>query len=195
MAKLSREAIRTLAARQGFRGKELDVMTAIAFAESGGDPNAHVKDNDDDSYGLWQINMIGAMGPARRAQFGISRDSQLLDPDTNAKAAHIIYQSQGLKAWATYTSGAYKQFMNGVTVEDGEDLHNSSNLDDKIAEMNPLNNVANSISALGKTLFSGVSNIGGIIVAIVFVILGVVILSRGILPAGKVAKKVAKAIQ
>lgn len=195
MAKLSREAIRTLAARQGFRGKELDVMTAIAFAESGGDPNAHVKDNDDDSYGLWQINMIGAMGLARRTQFGISRDSQLLDPDTNAKAAHIIYQSQGLKAWATYTSGAYKQFMNGVTVEDGEDLHNSSNLDDKIAEINPLNNVANSISALGKTLFSGVSNIGGIIVAIVFVILGVVILSRGILPAGKVAKKVAKVIQ
>ena len=46
------------------------IATAIALAESGGDPSAH-NDNPktgDDSFGLWQINMFKELGPARRVR-------------------------------------------------------------------------------------------------------------------------------
>src|SRR3954465_3981494 len=100
MAKLTREQIRKLLTDAGFKknGVDTETMVSIAYAESGGNPAAH-NDNPktgDESYGLWQINMIGKLGPARRKAFGITDNKQLFDPATNAKAAHIIYQSQGL---------------------------------------------------------------------------------------------------
>lgn len=87
------------------------LMSAIAMAESGGNPRAHNAIPPDNSYGLWQINMLGSLGPARRKQYGISSNSQLFDPATNARAAAMILKGQGLKAWSTYTSGAYKKYM------------------------------------------------------------------------------------
>ena len=56
--------------RRGFKGKSLDTAYAVAMAESAGNPHAF-NDNwhtGDLSYGLMQINMIGKMGPNRRAQ-------------------------------------------------------------------------------------------------------------------------------
>lgn len=88
-------------------------MSAIAMAESGGNPRAHNAVPPDNSYGLWQINMFGNMGPGRRAQYGISSNEQLYDPAVNARAAAKILAGQGLGAWSTYTSGAYKKYMGG----------------------------------------------------------------------------------
>lgn len=109
------------------------VMAAIAMAESSGNTTAHNPLGLDDSYGLWQINMRGSMGPSRRAQFGITSNSQLYDPAVNARAAAKILASQGLGAWSTYTSGAYKKYLpksSGGTVQAnywsdlGDDLWN-----------------------------------------------------------------------
>lgn len=80
------------------------LMAAIALAESGGDPNSrNDKDNGgkQSSFGLWQISTGTHAAPA----------SNWNDPLTNAKLAVGKYKSQGLKAWGTYTSGAYKPFL------------------------------------------------------------------------------------
>lgn len=85
-------------------------IVAIAMAESGGNTKAHNVGPTDDSYGLWQINMKGRLGPERRSKFRISADSALLDPRTNAQAAAIVYQEQGLNAWSVYP-GKSKQYF------------------------------------------------------------------------------------
>ena len=65
---------------------------AIVMRESRGHPLSHntSKYSGDNSYGLFQINMIGGLGADRREKFGIKSDSELLDPVTNAKAAFYM---------------------------------------------------------------------------------------------------------
>ena len=102
-----------LARSAGFSTEQAVIMAAIAMAESGGRAKAH-NDNrstGDDSYGLWQINMIDRLGPERRRQFGISGNAALFDPTTNAKAARKVYLSQGFGAWSVYKNGAYRQYL------------------------------------------------------------------------------------
>jgi hypothetical protein len=81
------------------------LMAAIAEAESGGNSNAY---NASGATGLWQI--LGAVNPADQPN--------LRDPAVNAHEAVLKYKSQGLGAWTTYTSGAYKAFLNGSTTPD-----------------------------------------------------------------------------
>jgi hypothetical protein len=100
-----------LAKGAGFSESEAVIMAAIAQAESGGNSNARNFKPPDKSYGLWQVNMIGNLGPARMQEFGLSSESQLFDPVTNAKAAYAIRKSQGLGAWTVYKTGAYKNFL------------------------------------------------------------------------------------
>ena len=78
------------------------LMAAIAEAESSGNPNAY---NPSGATGLWQI--LGAVNP--------SDQGSLTNPQVNAHEAVLKYQSQGLDAWTTYTSGAYQQFYQGGT--------------------------------------------------------------------------------
>ncbi len=96
----------------GFDKATAVTMTAIGLAESSGNNRAHNGNasTGDDSYGVWQINMLGAMGPARRQLFGIKDNSELYDPMVNAKAAHAIYQQQGLAAWSTY-QGSHPSYL------------------------------------------------------------------------------------
>lgn len=80
------------------------LMAAIALAESGGDPTAENKTDNSGrqtSWGLWQISN----GTHNEPVPGI------LDPETNAQQAVKKYKSQGLRAWGTYTSGAYQKYM------------------------------------------------------------------------------------
>lgn len=98
----------------GFKGEGLLTAYAVVMAESGSNPLAH-NDNrktGDDSYGLFQINMIDKLGTARLKQFGLQSKEDLLDPLVNAKIAFAI--SKGGKdfgAWSTYNSGAYAKFL------------------------------------------------------------------------------------
>lgn len=84
------------------------------MAESGGNPNAHNKVPPDDSYGLWQINMIGKLGPARRAAYGLKRNADLFDPETNARVmSEISKNGRDFTPWSTFTNGAYKRYTDG----------------------------------------------------------------------------------
>jgi len=97
----------------GFPEDVVPTMTAIALAESGGNPRAHNPNaaTGDNSYGLFQVNMLGGMGPERRREFGIASDKELFDPVINAKAAKRIYDSQGLNAWSVHKNGAYQRHL------------------------------------------------------------------------------------
>ncbi len=112
-----REAqLRDAASKAGFTGNALNTAVAIGMAESGG--NAGEVNNNpgtgDLSYGDWQINMLGAMGPERRAQYGLSSNDALLDPYTNARVAYAMSNGgQNFQPWSTYKSGAYKQYLGG----------------------------------------------------------------------------------
>lgn len=112
MAKLSPAQIAEYAHDAGFRGQDLTVAVAVALAESGGDPKAHNPVPPDNSYGLWQINMIGSLGPARRDQFDLDSNRELFDPAENARAAWAISgRGNSFQPWTTYTSGAYEQYL------------------------------------------------------------------------------------
>ncbi len=71
MTALNSNQLYWLARYAGLVDSRARIAAAIALAESGGNSDAHNGNaaTGDDSYGLWQINMIGAMGPARRVEF------------------------------------------------------------------------------------------------------------------------------
>lgn len=109
---LSQSEIYTLALHAGLSKQKATVAAAIAMAESSGNPNAHNPVPPDNSYGLWQINMKGKLGPARRAEFGLKSNEDLYVPKTNARVmSEISFNGTNFKAWSTYKNGAYKNFM------------------------------------------------------------------------------------
>ena len=84
----------------GFRGKNLKEAWAVAMKESTGRPRSH-NDNPntgDYSHGLFQINMIGSLGPARLKQYKLDSNEELFNPLTNAKIA--FQMSNGGKNWS-----------------------------------------------------------------------------------------------
>ena len=86
----------------GFKGENLREAWAIVMKESSGHPNSHNTNyaTGDNSYGLFQINMIGSLGPDRREIFDINSNSELFDPLTNAESAY--HMSQGGKDWSSW---------------------------------------------------------------------------------------------
>lgn len=112
MPVISDAAIASAARAQGLNPTNTAIAVAVAIAESGGNTNSHNAVPPDNSYGLWQINMLGAMGPARRKQFGLTSNEQLFDPNVNAKAmAALSNGGTNWKPWTTYTRGTYRAYM------------------------------------------------------------------------------------
>jgi len=85
----------------GGNPKLANLMSAIAMAESQGQVGAVNKQSG--AAGLWQIL------PSAHPQYDVNRLTS--DPLYNAQAAVAIEKSQGLGAWSTYTSGAYKEYL------------------------------------------------------------------------------------
>ena len=86
----------------GFRGNDLKEAWAVAKKESNGQPirfNGNSKTGDS-SYGLFQINMIGMLGPERRDKFSLVTNSDLLNPVINAQIA--FHMSNGGKDWSSW---------------------------------------------------------------------------------------------
>jgi hypothetical protein len=104
--------IARVAFEAGFRGEALATMVAIALSESTGNPMAHNPVGKDDSYGLWQINMLGDMGPQRRRMWGLQSNEDLWDPATNARAAYSLVQGRrgGFQDWSDYNNGRYLRY-------------------------------------------------------------------------------------
>lgn len=89
----------------GFEGKSLKTAWAVAMRESRGRPTSrnNTPATGDDSYGLFQINMIGGLGDVRREKFNIEKNSDLFDPVTNAKAA--FYMTARGTNWGSWGLG------------------------------------------------------------------------------------------
>lgn len=123
MPTLTAGQIAAYAQSAGLSPDRAKVAAAIAMAESGGRTDARNPVPPDNSYGLWQINMLGAMGPDRRRKLGISSNEQLFDPAVNARAmAMISNKGANFRPWTTYTSGAYKKHLNGASADPAVDL-------------------------------------------------------------------------
>ncbi len=94
--------LKHLLSKVGFEGDQLKQAWAVVMKESTGRPMAHNQNSrtGDNSYGLFQINMIGSIGPARLQQYGLSNNEELFDPLTNARIAYIL--SEGGKNWSAW---------------------------------------------------------------------------------------------
>lgn len=102
---LSASQIADYARRAGFPESLIPTMTAISLAESGGNPSSRLFTSREDSRGLWQINIKA------HPEFAAY---DLTNPQANADAAYAVWKKQGLNAWTTYTTGAYKSFLGAV---------------------------------------------------------------------------------
>tara|TARA_R110001606_G_scaffold28835_1_gene90747 strand:- start:11061 stop:13292 length:2232 start_codon:yes stop_codon:yes gene_type:complete len=108
------------AMQAGFTKEQAKIMAAIAGGESTFNNRAHNPNRatGDNSYGLWQINMIDEIGVERRRQLGLSSNEDLFDPVTNARAAKAIFDSQGFTAWGAYKDGNAAKYMNAAKALD-----------------------------------------------------------------------------
>lgn len=115
MPRLNYQQVAQLAWDAGWRGKDAQTAVAIARGESQFDTMATRFKGRDHSYGLWQINMLNELGPARRQQFGLSSNEQLFDPRTNARVAFGIWKERGgFTDWSVFNEQKYQLYLNGA---------------------------------------------------------------------------------
>lgn len=93
----NKAALEAIWIQAGGNPAKADIASAVALAESSGNPNAISPTQD---YGLWQINRA-----AHPTQF-------TLNPLANARAA-VAISSNGTNwtPWVTFNSGAYRKFL------------------------------------------------------------------------------------
>ena len=89
----------------GFKGERLKEAWSVAQKESRANPldlnsNSSTGDN---SFGLFQINMIGDLGTARRIAYGLASNDDLFNPVLNAQIAYQM--SDGGKNWGSWKVG------------------------------------------------------------------------------------------
>lgn len=112
MTTLTYDQLYTLARQQGLSSQASNIAAAVALGESGGLTTNYNPRPPDLSYGLWQINMINRLGPARRADFNLGRNEELFDPVVNARAmASISNGGTNWQPWTVYTKGIYKKHL------------------------------------------------------------------------------------
>ena len=98
----------------GFKGKGLVTAYAVAKAESNGRPfafNGNTKTGDS-SFGIFQINMLGTLGPDRRDKFDLDLNAELFSPVKNAQI--VYYMTKGgtnWTSWTSYNKGAVNKWL------------------------------------------------------------------------------------
>ena len=110
MAKLTVQQIAGYAQAAGFPPEELARATAVALAESGGDPAAtHANTNGSVDYGLFQINSVHG---------GLLNQGDKFNPLDNAKMALTVWRGAGNSwtPWAAYNNGTSQGFMAQATL-------------------------------------------------------------------------------
>lgn len=110
---LTAEELKAVLFSVGFRGNNLKEAWAVAMKESNGRPMAHNRNSStgDNSYGIFQINMIGSLGQDRLYKFELKSNSDLFDPVTSAEIAFFMSNGgQDWSAWHGITSRT-KEFM------------------------------------------------------------------------------------
>jgi len=98
----------------GFKGQGLKTAWAVAKAESNGRPfafNGNVKTGDS-SYGIFQINMIGDLGPDRKDKFNLDLNAELFSPVKNAEIVfHMTKGGKDWSSWSSYNKGATSKWL------------------------------------------------------------------------------------
>lgn len=99
--KLTPKQLYQLLEMVGFKGRALKTAWAVAMKETHGNPLAHdfSRRTGDDSYGVFQINLYGAL-KGRVKEFGLRSANDLHDPVTNAQIAYRM--SSGGKNWTPW---------------------------------------------------------------------------------------------
>lgn len=189
IGKLSADQVYSLATQAGFTGELARTMVAIAWDESSFKSEIV---NSIGCVGLWQIN------PNHFKESAFVKNgwntATLKEGHANAKAAKVIYDSQGLNAWTTYKHGLSstakdyaKQAQDPATAPD----LSKGNPDGGISLPNPLSGITGVVSGafdqIAKSLLKLGLNLGAVAVAIALLILGVVLLMRN--QVGAVASK------
>lgn len=118
--KLSDGELKELLAAVGFEGKALRTAWAIAKRESSGRPLAYNgnRNTGDSSYGIFQINMLGNLGVARKEKFNLRSNVLLFDPVINAEITYYMTKG-GLdwSAWKGLTQRAKEFYMKFPTTQ------------------------------------------------------------------------------
>ena len=99
---LSDKDLKNLLKLVGFEGQNLKEAWAIAKKESNGRPFAFNGNHGtgDSSYGIFQINMLGMLGPDRRNKYDLDHNADLFNPVVNAQIA--FHMSQGGENWTAW---------------------------------------------------------------------------------------------
>jgi len=104
----------------GFTGKGLKTAWAVAKAESNGRPfafNGNAKTGDS-SYGVFQINMIGDLGPDRRDKFDLDANAELFSPVKNAEIVfHMTDGGTNWKSWKYAKTPAVQKWLKRFPVK------------------------------------------------------------------------------
>lgn len=114
------EELAKLLSTVGFEGRALKVAWAVVKKESNGRPlafNGNVKTGDS-SYGIFQINMIGGLGVARRDKYELNSNKDLFDPVVNAQIAY--HMSNEGSNWSSWGVGKFP--YNGNTEQSNYNL-------------------------------------------------------------------------
>ena len=155
----------------GATDEEAVRLAAIGMHESSGDPNARNTTWPDDSYGLFQINMLDEpgykLGEERRKKYGIT-NADLLNPKTNAAVALDIMRTQGRSAWSTDDMVTPAQLEKGreslkpINIKIG-DQSSRINLPSKVASLKtiPSYSGGNTIVLMGGNEQPSVQQSGG----------------------------------
>jgi hypothetical protein len=99
---LSDKDLKNLLKLVGFEGQNLKEAWAIAKKESNGRPFAFNGNYEtgDSSYGIFQINMLGMLGPDRRTKYDLDHNVDLFNPVVNAQIAFKM--SDGGENWRAW---------------------------------------------------------------------------------------------
>jgi hypothetical protein len=113
--KLTDEQLVELLKAIGFKGNSLRSACAVAKAESNGRPFAFNGNTEtgDSSYGVFQINMMGELGPDRREKFDLDSNVELFNPVTNLKITfHMTNGGKDWSAWSSMNGTRYLEWYN-----------------------------------------------------------------------------------
>ena len=151
---LSTDKVRDILSYAGFKGESLGNAMKIVGRESGRKPGILNPDagTGDLSYGLFQINMLGNLGPDRRKKFGLSSNEDLYDPIINAKIGYEM-SNKGTSWNAWYNSA------NALGLLSGSGSKSGSGSGSKMESNDDTGGFLNSMKGLFPSLASGLSGI------------------------------------
>jgi hypothetical protein len=101
----------------GLTGEDLVIATALGLAESDGKVTAYNGKGLDASYGIWQINTHGNLGPDRRGKLGLKSNDEFYDPAVNARGMRLVRQEaiqqrkHPWEPWGAFTDKRYLKRM------------------------------------------------------------------------------------